>query len=193
MLSSPDFKRLSPTLRIAALVGAVLIFTAQLSPAGDSPLTLRLIEPGEKLESMVLEDRQGSSHDISRPMDGVEGSGPVAIYFWSVFCPNCKEVMPDLVNFYNKWRPYGLTLWAVNVDGARFSNAVDAYLEDSGLPLPVVMDRLDGELLIAADPLGVSKTPTLYLADAEGVVVLLQEIKIETAAADRAMAEMTGK
>lgn len=125
---------------------------------------------------MVLPDPTGKEVDISKPLTP---NGVVCIYFWSVFCPNCKEAMPILLELNSAWEKKGLTIWAVNVDGDRFSNAVKAYLDDAGLPFSVAYDKLDGELLVAADPMGVSKTPTLILLDREGRLALRQEINIE--------------
>lgn len=158
--------------------------TAAEAPAPLSSGTLHLLAPGSRLPSMVLQDRLGARHDIA-----VSAGGPVVLYFWSVFCPNCKEAFPALISFYGKWKDKGLTLWAVNVDGDRFSNAVAAFLDEAELPFPVAFDRLEGENLVAADPLGVSKTPTLYLADAQGKVLLRQAIDLDFGAVEKAVAD----
>ena len=102
-------------------------------------------------------------------------------------CPNCKEAMPGLVSLYGKRRDEGLQVWAVNVDGDRFSNAVRAFVEDLKLPFPVVFDRLEGELLVAADPLGVSKTPTLFVADSEGKILLRQNVDMDYDAVEESL------
>ena len=141
---------------------------------------------GVKPPVMVLADPKGASHDITRP-DGK--NGPVCIYFWSVFCSNCKEAMPILLELDRKWKDHGLTIWAVNVDGDRFSNAVEAFLKDSELPLNVVYDRLKGEELIAADPLSVTKTPTLILLDVDGVITIRQEVAIDPAPIEKFLAQ----
>ena len=114
----------------------------------------------------------------------------MALLFWSAFCPNCHEVIPEVEQFAKK---NNLCFWAVNVDGEQFSNAVDAYLKNNKLDLPTVYDRLEGEYLVAADPLGVSKTPTLYLADAQGRVILRQAVKIDLEAARAALARGDGR
>ena len=110
------------------------------------------------------------------------------IFFWSVFCPNCKEAIPDLVALHESWSTRGLDVWAVNVDGDRFSNAVVAYLREANLPFPVVYDRLEGEVLVAADPLGVTKTPTLYLAAGDGQIALRQVVQMNYEEVERTLA-----
>ena len=144
-------------------------------------------KPGDKAPSMVLKDTAGIDRDISKPLK--EG-GKSAIFFWSVFCSNCKEAMPLLLDLEAKWAGKGLTIWAVNVDGERFSNAVKAFLADANLPYPVVYDRLEGEFLVAADPLGVSKTPTLLILDAGGVIKLRQEVVVDLAEVEKVLSEL---
>lgn len=146
----------------------------------------RLREAGEALPAVVLEDLAGASHAL-----GGSGPGPALLFFWSVFCPNCKEVMPDLAQLQRDWAGRGLRIWAINVDGDRFSNAVRSYVRDVELPFPVLYDRLEGEYLVAADPLGVSKTPTLYLAGADGRIALRQVIEVDFEALALALGKLT--
>jgi thiol-disulfide isomerase/thioredoxin len=148
--------------------------------------TMAPLKPGDVLASLRLPGLDGALHDISRSDRG----GPVGIFFWSVFCSNCKEAMPGLVRIHNEWKDKGLTIWAVNVDGARFSNAVESFVRDSDFPLTVVYDVLEGEVLRAADPLGVDKTPTLYLADAEGWVLYHQAAAIDMEAVEKVLAAL---
>lgn len=145
----------------------------------------RLREPGEALPQVALEDLSGERHAL-----GDSGAGPALWFFWSVFCPNCKEVMPDLAQLQRDWGSRGLRIWAINVDGDRFSNAVRSYVRDVELPFPVVYDRLEGEYLVAADPLGVAKTPTLYLAGADGRIALRQVIEVDFEAVALALGKL---
>ncbi len=151
--------------------------------AGEQP-TFRLLDPGTRIPSFTLEDLAGREHRL-----GAAGGGPELLLFWSVFCPNCKEIMPEVAGLHREWVGRGLATWAINVDGDRFSNAVGAYLQEADLPFPVVYDRLDGEVLVAADPLGVTKTPTLYVADAQGHVVLRQAVEIDLDAVREALVD----
>ncbi len=165
---------------------AALTAWAVAAGGGDVPL-FRLLDPGERIPSFTLEDLAGREHRLGGP-----GAGPELLLYWSVFCPNCKEVMPEVAGLHREWAGRGLTTWAINVDGDRFSNAVGAYLQEADLPFPVVYDRLDGQVLVAADPLGVTKTPTLYLADARGRVVLRQAVEIDLEAVRKALADAHG-
>ena len=155
--------------------------------AGTSAGAGRPVEPGSKpsaVPMVVLRDLDGGSHDMAKAL----GKGPLIVFFWSVYCPNCKEAMPGLVSLYGKRGDRGLTVWAVNVDGDRFSNAVRAYVEELALPFPVLFDRLEGDVLVAADPLGVTKTPTLLVADSEGRILLREAVDVDYQAVEEALA-----
>ncbi|WP_169709382.1 TlpA family protein disulfide reductase [Deferrisoma camini] len=158
---------------------AVLAAVALVGTAAAEPL-FRLLDPGEQVAPFELRDPQGASHRLAR----AEGT-PELLFFWSVYCPNCKEAMPGLVELSRRWQGRGVRVWAVNVDGERFSNAVRSYVRAMELPFPVVYDRLEGETLVAADPLGVTKTPTLYLLDGKGRVVTRQVVEVDYAQLER--------
>lgn len=160
--------------RMRWLAGALLAVVLAGAPAGaGGPGGAGL--PGQVVPSIVLRDLDGGLHDVAEAL----GTGPLIIFFWSVYCPNCKEAMPGLVSLYERRRHQGTRVWAVNVDGDRFSNAVRAFVDDLNLPFPVVFDRLEGDLLVAADPLGVSKTPTLFVADPEGRILVRQTVEMD--------------
>jgi len=164
------------------IAGALLAASAAWAAV---PGAFRLRDPGENLPAVTLQDLAGVNHAL-----GEARAGPSLLFFWSVFCPNCKEALPGLIALHRNWKDRGLEIWAINVDGDRFSNAVEAFLRDAELPFPVVYDRLEGDLLVAADPLGVSKTPTLYLAAAGGQIILRQVIEVDFDDVARALADL---
>ncbi len=167
-------------------VAAILLGVLGVVGVGEaSTAVFRLRDPGEPLPGVTLEDLEGRPHELAVPP-----GRPVLLFFWSVYCPNCKEAVPALVEVLRRHQGRELLVWAVNVDGDRFSNAVRAFVRDSELPFPVVYDRLEGEYLVIADPLGVSKTPTLYVAGADGKIVHRQVIEIDFEGLDRALADL---
>ena len=160
----------------ASILG-IPVLLAGLLVAGGSGAGVggyHLLSPGDPVPSLALDDLDGNRLQLEPGRDRA-----VLLYFWSVYCPNCKEAMPGLVSLSRQWQPRGLRVWAVNVDGARFSNAVVAYAREMDLPFPVVFDRLEGEYLVAADPLGVTKTPTAYLVGPDGRVAERQVVRMD--------------
>lgn len=173
----------------AVWVGAALgLAVAASADTGVGQPAFRLLDVGAAVPPVTLEDPEGRGHRV-----GETGGGPALLLFWSVFCPNCKEVMPDIAELHREWAARGLSTWAINVDGDRFSNAVLSYLEEARLPFPVVYDRLEGDVLVAADPLGVTKTPTLYVVGPEGRVVLRQAVDLDLEAVRAALADAGGR
>lgn len=164
---------------------AVLLALWAAAAAASGGPTFRLLDPGEAVAPFSLRDLEGREHRVAAA-DG----NPELLFFWSVYCPNCKDAMPGLVDLVNRWGERGLRVWAVNVDGERFSNGVRAYVRDMELPFPVVYDRLEGETLVAADPLGVRRTPTLYLLDGAGKVVGRQVIEVDYDLLERDLARI---
>ncbi len=154
---------------VFVLVGLLTAGTVSAGVGG-----YRLLSPGDPVPALALDDLDGNRLRLEPGQDRA-----VLLYFWSVYCPNCKEAMPGLVSLTQEWQPKGLRVWAVNVDGARFSNAVVAYAREMDLPFPVVFDRLEGEYLVAADPLGVTKTPTAYLVGPDGRVAARQVVRLD--------------
>ncbi len=162
--------RIGFTVKLA-LLAALIGFFASISFAAP---------PSKTLPEIKLKDWGGKERAITRGRDG----GKTLIFFWSVFCPNCKEIMPKLASF----RPGGaknFSVYAVNVDGDHFTNAIKAFMDDNKPKYTVVLDRFENGAMVAADPLAVAKTPTLVLVDAGGKVLLRQEVEVNLAEVEK--------
>jgi peroxiredoxin len=96
---------------------------------------------------------------------------PVVVNFWATWCPTCKAETPDLIAMYEEHQSAGLTLIGVNLREA--DSPVQGFIEDYGVPYPVVMDR-DGQVAstwrIGGPNNGV---PSTYFIDSAGVVRLV--------------------
>jgi thiol-disulfide isomerase/thioredoxin len=157
----------SPVRVVGAALLALLLSAGAISvAASDARQTaLRpLLRSGEKAPAFTLSDIDGKRVSY-RP----EGRKPSLVVFWSAFCPLCRELTPFLNDIA---RRYGgsVRVVSVNLDGKRFSHAVQAFARDSGIAYPVLYDDLRGDFFIASDPYGVEKTPTAVLVDAGGTV-----------------------
>ena len=63
---------------------------------------------------------------------------PVIMTFWASWCAPCKEELPVLAEFYERYKDQGLQVIGMNVD--ENPAAARAYLKKSPLPFPVVLD-----------------------------------------------------
>jgi thiol-disulfide isomerase/thioredoxin len=131
---------------------------------GDQQKLRSLLHPGEKAPGFSLKDIDGNTIAF-RPGHGK----PALVVFWSVFCPMCREMMPEIDRFAAR---HGKTVRviAVNLDGKRFTNAVRAWLKEANPRFPVGLDELRDDYFVASDPYGLEKTPTVVLVDGNGIV-----------------------
>ncbi|MDI3317105.1 MAG: TlpA disulfide reductase family protein [Bacillota bacterium] len=62
----------------------------------------------------------------------------VLINFWTTWCPPCREETPALVAFEER---YARQVMVLGVDVAETAETVQAYVRDSGIDYPVLLDR----------------------------------------------------
>ena len=69
------------------------------------------IKIGQQLPTFSVTLLDGSTRSIE---DFV--GKPLMINFWGIKCPPCKEELPGLVEYYNKYKPQGLEIVSLNID-----------------------------------------------------------------------------
>ncbi len=62
----------------------------------------------------------------------------VMVNLWATWCPPCKEEMPTLVSFYEKYKHKGFVLIAINQEESR--EVVLPFVREYGLTFPVWLD-----------------------------------------------------
>jgi cytochrome c biogenesis protein CcmG/thiol:disulfide interchange protein DsbE len=149
-----------PALLLCLLLPAL----APTRAVGDQQQLRPLLHPGEKAPAFSLKDIDGNTISF-RPGDGAPG----LVVFWSVFCPLCREMMPEIERFAAR-HGKAVRVIAVNLDGKRFTNAVRAWLKEANPSFPVGLDELRDDYFVASDPYGLEKTPTVVLVDGDGFV-----------------------
>jgi len=89
---------------------------------------------------------------------------PVVLNFWASWCAPCRQEIPQLVAAFDRFRPDGLVVLAVNVQEDR--ETIARYAREFGMSFPVPIDR-SGEVVDQYRLLGL---PTTYFIDPEGVI-----------------------
>lgn len=79
----------------------------------------------------------------------------VILTFWASWCGPCREELPALAELYRRYEAEGLTVVGVNTD--RDVRDARAFLQQTPLPFPVVMDT-DGALMSRFDAQGLPTT-----------------------------------
>jgi len=91
----------------------------------------------------------------------------VLVNLWATWCPPCREEMPTLQTFYEKYKEYGFVLIAI--DQEETSDVVQPFVEEFGLTFPIWLD-LD---YLAQQQFHTANLPSSYVVDREGVVRLM--------------------
>jgi peroxiredoxin len=115
------------------------------------------LEAGEQALDFRFKDAVGTTFSLS----DYRGRA-VLVNFWSIGCSHCVEEIPYIQQVYEEWPPEELVVLTVEVFND--TEAVNAFLADSGVSLPVLLDsalELKGQY-------GVDKIPRTFFIDKEG-------------------------
>jgi peroxiredoxin len=82
---------------------------------------------------LTLSDTQGVTHSLADYRGQV-----ILVNLWATWCPPCKEEMPTLQAYYNKYQKDGFTIIAIN-DGDPTSDVLQ-FVKDYRLTFPVWLD-----------------------------------------------------
>lgn len=91
----------------------------------------------------------------------------VLVNLWATWCPPCREEMPTLQAFYEKYQSDGFVLIAI--DQGETSELVVPFVKEFGLTFPVWLD-IDSEAGIAFQTMNL---PSSYVIDRNGRVRLM--------------------
>jgi cytochrome c biogenesis protein CcmG, thiol:disulfide interchange protein DsbE len=89
---------------------------------------------------------------------------PVVIRFWADWCKYCEGEMKDIEKVYQRLKPRGLEVIAVNA--GQDKKAVVEFMHKLGVSYPALLD----ENSAIAKRYGVVGLPTTYFVDAKGIV-----------------------
>lgn len=111
---------------------------------------------------LILEDLSGREVSLT----GYRGN-VVLVNLWATWCPPCREEMPTLQAFYQKYKANGFVLVAINQEETL--EAVQPFVNEFGLTFPVWLD----EKYEAQRKFNTMNLPSSYVIDGEGQVRLM--------------------
>ena len=164
-MNAPNRSRAVPILLLG--LGLVLVVSAFFYILQDVPLRSDLSAVPAQVNyaapALTLTDLQGVTHSLTDYRGQV-----VLVNLWATWCPPCKEEMPVLQAYHNKYMDKGFTIIAIN-DGDPASD-VKQFAEDYRLTFPV---WLDPTYMATDHAFKTINLPSSYVIDRNGTVRLM--------------------
>ncbi len=136
-----------------------LVAQGQASQGGLAVVPAKVKFPAPEL---TLTDLQGVSRSLAEYRGQV-----VLVNLWATWCPPCKEEMPALQAFYDKYKADGFVIIAIN-DGDPTADVMQ-FVKDYELTFPVWLDPT----YIATDrAFHAPNLPTSFVIDRGGTIRL---------------------
>lgn len=140
------FSTLAAALTLGLTLGAAPALAETVTPPAERPT----------IASFGLDTLDGKRVDLAD-----YAGRPVVISFWATWCKPCKQELPFLDGFADKYKGDGLAVLAINTDGPRTRAEVRRFVKRKKLGMPQLMDK-DGAVLARLNPRGVMPF-SLYL------------------------------
>ena len=126
------------------------------------PITGFSLEVGDVMPDFVVETLGGETISSSE----IKGRHPVMLVFWATWCPNCKREIPHINELLSEFGSQGMRFLGINVGVNDSAKKAARYVKKYKVKYPIVFD--EGSKVTRS--FGVQGTPTIIIADREGIV-----------------------
>jgi cytochrome c biogenesis protein CcmG/thiol:disulfide interchange protein DsbE len=157
--------RLYASLMIGAglIVIGIVLFMILYNPAAfPDDLSAVPVQVDFASPNLALEDLSGKPVSLDDYMGSV-----VLVNLWATWCPPCREEMPALQTFYEKYKSDGFVLVAINQEEPR--ELVEPFVKEFGLTFPVWLDLN----YVAEQEFKTNSLPSSFVIDRTGRVRLM--------------------
>lgn len=157
-----DFRKYMPFVLFVlglTLIAASALYIFRGLPA-QPDLSAVPIEVDYPAPELTLTDLQG----VPRSLSDYRGK-VILVNLWATWCGPCKEEMPALQAYHDKYKDDGFTVIAIN-DGDPRADVLQ-FVEDFHLTFPV---WLDPKYIATEEAFKTMNLPTSYVIDRDGIV-----------------------
>lgn len=119
--------------------------------------TINALEIGQIAPDFTLKNLQGQNLNLTEQRGNI-----IVINFWASWCGPCRQEMPILQSFYDKYNKLGVSVWGVNVE--QENQAGRDFLKGLDLTFPIFFDESND---ISAS-YQVEAMPTTVIVDRNG-------------------------
>ena len=124
---------------------------------------------GNTPPNFTIADPSGKMIDLKEEVAKYEYT---LVMFWASWCHKCEQEIPNLVPMYKDFNPRGFGTIGISVDQQKM--AWTKAIADNQIPWPNV-SQLKGWDAPITDDYKITQTPTYFLLDKEGKIVLKPE------------------
>ena len=117
------------------------------------------LDAGAKMPEIGLKDLSGKTIDVASLAGKV-----VIVDFWATWCAPCREELPELQKFHQKYASKGLAIIGVSVD--KEGDNIKSFLDKLKVTFPVVHDAGHAVTGKYSPP----RMPSSYVIDRKGIV-----------------------
>jgi cytochrome c biogenesis protein CcmG, thiol:disulfide interchange protein DsbE len=144
------------------LIAMSAFFILRVIPTQNEPVTVP-VQVNFAAPELTLSDTQGDSHALADYRGQV-----VLVNLWATWCPPCKEEMPALQTFYDKYQKSGFVIIGVN-DGDPTADVLK-FVNDYELTFPV---WLDPTYIATEQAFKTLNLPSSFVIDRDGTTRLM--------------------
>ena len=124
---------------------------------------------GNTPPNFKMDDPSGKTIELSKLVADHEYT---LVMFWASWCHKCEQEIPNLVPMYQEMNPRGFGMVGISVDQQKA--AWTKAIADNQIPWPNV-SQLKGWDAPITDDYKITQTPTYFLLDKEGKIVMKPE------------------
>ena len=129
-----------------------------------APISALALNVGDKLPTFVGQDLNGKTVDLNT----IVGKKPIMLVFWSTWCDDCKEKLPEINEMVKKYSDNGLEFIGINIGMKDTEKKARAYVKEKKMTYPNVFDKT-GKL---SEKYQLNKVFALIVAAKDGTIMM---------------------